>query len=137
MTTTLLVMTLNEIDGMKKIMPQIQKTWVDQIIVVDGGSTDGTVEWARENGYTVYIQKKRGFRHAYVEVMPQVNGDILITFSPDGNSISELIPKLIEKMEEGYDMVRASRYLDSAKSYDDDFLTGFGNWFFTSFLLIE
>ncbi len=131
MTTTLLVMTLNEIDGMKKIMPQIQKTWVDQIIVVDGGSTDGTVEWARENGYTVYIQKKRGFRHAYVEVMPQVNGDILITFSPDGNSISELIPKLIEKMEEGYDMVIASRYLDSAKSYDDDFLTGFGNWFFT------
>ena len=43
MKTTLLIMTLNEIDGMKVIMPQIDKTWIDQIIVVDGGSTDGTI----------------------------------------------------------------------------------------------
>ena len=39
------------------------------------------------------------------------------------------IPVLLEKMEEGYDMVIASRYLDAAKSEDDDWLTGFGNWF--------
>lgn len=124
-------MTLNEINGMKAIMPQINKAWVDQIIVVDGGSTDGTVEWARGNGYTVYIQNEKGFRHAYVEVMQQVKGDVLITFSPDGNSVAELIPHLIRKMEEGYDMVIVSRYLDNAKSYDDDFVTAFGNWLFT------
>jgi glycosyltransferase involved in cell wall biosynthesis len=131
MTTTLLIMTLNEINGMKAIMPMIDKAWVDQIIVVDGGSTDGTVEWANENGYTVYIQKKKGFRHAYVEVMPQIKGDALITFSPDGNSVAELIPHLINKMKEGYDMVIVSRYLDNAKSYDDDLITAFGNWLFT------
>jgi glycosyltransferase involved in cell wall biosynthesis len=128
---SLLVMTLNEIDGMKAIMPRIKREWFDEIFVVDGGSTDGTIEWARENGYHVYIQKKIGFRHAYVEVMPQVQGDILVTFSPDGNSVPELIPDLLKKMEEGYDMVIVSRYLDSAKSEDDDFLTSFGNWFFT------
>ena len=44
MKTTLLVMTLNEIEGMKAIMPHIKNEWVDQIIVVDGGSTDGTIE---------------------------------------------------------------------------------------------
>lgn len=124
-------MTLNEIIGMKAIMPQIDKTWVDQIIVVDGGSTDGTIEWSVENGYDVYIQKQRGFRHAYAEVWPMVKGDIVITFSPDGNSVPQLIPQLIAKMKEGYDMVIVSRYLKDAKSEDDDFVTRFGNWLFT------
>ena len=129
--TTLLVMTYNEIDGMKAIMPKIDSNWCDQIIVVDGGSTDGTIEWAKENGYQVYVQQQEGFRHAYTEVMPLVEGDVIITFSPDGNSIPELIPDLQQKMEEGYDMVIASRYLGPAKSEDDDLVTGFGNWMFT------
>ena len=60
-----------------------------------------------------------------------MTGDVIITFSPDGNSIPELIPALIEKMKEGYDMVIVSRYLGSAKSEDDDVVTGFGNWLFT------
>ena len=34
-------------------------------------------------------------------------------------------------MNEGYDMVIASRYLGPAKSDDDDWLTAFGNWLFT------
>jgi len=55
-TFALLVFTLNEIDGMKQIMPRIQREWVDEIFIVDGGSTDGTVEFARENGYAVYVQ---------------------------------------------------------------------------------
>jgi glycosyltransferase involved in cell wall biosynthesis len=131
MKTTLLVMTLNEINGMKAIMPLVDRSWVDQIIVVDGGSKDGTIEWAQENGYEVYIQKQRGFRHAYTEVWPLVQGDVVITFSPDGNSVPELIPDLIAKMKEGYDMVIASRYLGDAKSEDDDIVTGFGNWLFT------
>lgn len=131
MKTTLLVMTLNEIEGMKVIMPQIQRNWCDQIIVVDGGSTDGTIEWARAQGYFVYVQKKPGFRHAYNEVLPHIEGDVVITFSPDGNSLAALIPALIAKMKEGYDMVIVSRYLGSARSQDDDVITAFGNWLFT------
>jgi glycosyltransferase involved in cell wall biosynthesis len=131
MTTTLLVMTLNEIQGMAAIMPRVDRAWLDQIIVVDGGSTDGTIEWAREQGYEVYVQKQRGFRHAYVEVWPQVTGDVVITFSPDGNSVPELIPQLISTMRQGFDMVIASRYLGDATSEDDDRVTAFGNWLFT------
>lgn len=56
--TTLLIPTLNEIHGMRVIMPKIKKEWVDGILIVDGGSTDGTLEYARENGYEVFVQKK-------------------------------------------------------------------------------
>lgn len=131
MKTTLLVPTLNEFACVVKIMPQIDRSWVDQILVVDGGSTDGTVEWFETNGYQVYRQKKRGLRQAYREVLEHVKGDVVITFSPDGNSLPDRIPPLVEKMKEGFDMVIVSRYLPPATSADDSWVTGFGNWFFT------
>lgn len=131
-TTTLLIPTLNEIDGMKVIMPQVKREWVDQILIADGNSTDGTVEYARQQGYEVFIQQQRGIRYAYIEALPLIRGDVLITFSPDGNSIPELIPPLLDKIQEGYDMVIASRYLGGAKSDDDDIVTRFGNWLFTN-----
>ena len=132
MKFTLIVMTLNEIDGMKMIMPRIQKGWVDQILIIDGGSTDGTVEWSEEAGYDVIRQTKTGLRHGYNEAIPHIRGDYVITFSPDGNSIPELLPNLVDKLKEGYDMVIVSRYLDNAKSEDDDIITAFGNWLFTA-----
>jgi glycosyltransferase involved in cell wall biosynthesis len=130
-TVTLLIPTLNEIVGMKAIMPRIKREWVDQILILDGGSTDGTIEWARDNGYFVHVQTQPGIRQGYNEVLPLIDGEIVLTFSPDGNSIPELIPALIAKMNEGYDMVIASRYLGPARSQDDDWLTAFGNWLFT------
>lgn len=131
MKTTLLALTLNEIDGVRAIMPQIDRSWVDQIFIVDGGSTDGTIEWARENGFDVYIQKKKGIRYAYLEVLPMVTGDVILSLSPDGNCPAASIPAILDKMREGYDMVIGSRYLGDAKSEDDDLVTGFGNWLFT------
>jgi len=65
-------------------MPQVQADWVDQILVIDGGSVDGTAEYV-----------------------------------------------ILDKISEGFDMVIASRYLGDAQSDDDDFVTAFGNWFFT------
>ena len=132
---TLLVPTLNEIVGMKEIMPKVKPEWYDQLLIVDGNSTDGTIEYAREQGWQVIVQKKKGMRNAYIEVLPYITGDVILTFSPDGNSIPELIPECIEKMKEGYDMVIVSRYAQGAKSYDDDLITGFGNWMFTNVLI--
>jgi len=131
-TVTLMVVTLNEVEGMRAIMPLVDLSWVDQVILVDGGSTDGTIEYAREHGYEVYVQKKRGIRHAYMEAYPLLRGDIVITFSPDGNSVASLIGPLVQKMGEGYDMVIVSRYAPGAKSEDDDPVTAFGNWLFTT-----
>ncbi|NQV55660.1 MAG: glycosyltransferase [Rhodospirillales bacterium] len=131
MKVSLLVMTLNEIEGMKSIMPRIDRSWVDQILVVDGGSVDGTVDWARKQNYEVVEQTRKGLRWGYNEALPHIRGDYVITFSPDGNSIPDLLPQLTAKMAEGYDMVIVSRYLDNAISDDDDLVTAFGNWLFT------
>jgi glycosyltransferase involved in cell wall biosynthesis len=131
MKVTLLIPTLNEIEGMRVVMPRVNPTWVDQIVVVDGGSTDGTIEFAKEHGYVVHVQKEPGIRKAYEEARSYINGDVIITFSPDGNSIPEVIPILVDKMRDGYEMVIASRYLGSARSTDDDITTAFGNWLFT------
>ncbi|MCK4809552.1 MAG: glycosyltransferase family 2 protein [Candidatus Omnitrophica bacterium] len=131
LTTTLFVPVLNEIDGIKKVMPKIDSNWVDQILIVDGGSKDGTVEYARKKGYSVIIQKKPGIRNAYIEALPYMKGEVIVAFSPDGNCVPENIPLLIEKIQQGYDMVIASRFMKGAKSYDDNSLTAFGNWGFT------
>lgn len=131
MKTTIIALTLNEIDGVKAILPQIDPSWYEQLLVVDGGSSDGTVEWCRAHGYDVLIQSRRGIRYAYFDALPLIRGDIVLTLSPDGNCSPEAIPELIAKIEEGYDLVIGSRYLGGTKSEDDDLLTAFGNWLFT------
>lgn len=127
---TLLLLTLNEIDGLKFIYPKINKNLFTKIVVLDGGSTDGTIEWAKENKIEFYIQKKKGFRHAYFEYFSEINTSHVITFSPDGNSIPELLEDLINELNKGPDLVIVSRYKDDAKSMDDDIVTSFGNWLF-------
>ena len=56
---------MNEIDGMRAIMPRIQREWVDQILIADGRSTDGTQEYAKENGYDLVVQSKPGGRTVF------------------------------------------------------------------------
>ncbi len=136
MKVTLLIPTLNEEHGMRTIMPKVKREWVDQILVVDGKSKDKTAEVSRQMGYDVVIQETPGIRGAYMDALPHIKGDVILTFSPDGNSIPELIPECIKKLKEGYDMVIVSRYAQGAKSYDDDAVTSFGNKMFTTFINI-
>lgn len=136
MKVSLVIFTLNEIDGMMAIMPKIEKEWYDQLIIVDGNSTDGTIEYAKEHNYFIFTQKEKGSGAAFRETMEKVTGDVVIFFSPDGNSLPEKIPELVEKMKSGYDIVIASRYLNGAKSYDDDMVTAFGNKMFTKLINI-
>lgn len=131
---TVILPTLNEIDGMKWFMPRLKKEWCDELIIVDGGSTDGTIEFCRENGYPVFIQSKKGYANAFNEAFRRSTKDIIVAATPDGNSLPEFIPQLVNKIKEGYDLVVASRYLGLAKSYDDDIFTGFGNKLFTGMI---
>src|SRR5262245_1981747 len=119
MSVSLIAATLNEIEAVKVVLPKIDRTWVDEIIIVDGGSTDGTVEYCKENGYTVYRQRQKGYGAALCEAIELSRGDFIIEFQPDGNSLPQKIPELIAKISEGFDLVVGSRYKDAAKSLDD------------------
>ena len=131
MTSTLLLFTLNERDGMRAILPQLDWNWFDKLLVVDGGSTDGTLWLCKELGLDYFVQKEKGTGNAFKEALEKIDTDVLVVFSPDGNSLPIAIPYLIEHIKNGADICIASRYLGSAKSYDDDFITSFGNKMFT------
>jgi glycosyltransferase involved in cell wall biosynthesis len=131
MGVSIVALTLNEIDGVKAILPTISSKWYDQLLIVDGGSTDGTIEWCKEHGYQVFVQQRQGVRYAYFDALPHITGDIILTLSPDGNCATEFIPEIIAKLQEGYDLVIGSRYFGDAHSDDDDLITAFGNWLFT------
>ena len=134
-TTALLIPILNERDGLNSVLPQINPAWVDEILFVDGGSTDGSQEIIRAWGHGRLIEQQQpGLSNAYWEAFPLIASDLIITFSPDGNSLPSAIPRLVEKMSEGFDMVVASRYLPGAGSQDDGPITALGNWMFTQMI---
>jgi glycosyltransferase involved in cell wall biosynthesis len=132
MKFTLLIIARNEVEGLRVVGPRIKPEWVDEILLVDGGSTDGTIELAESLGFRVVRQLSRGAVGGILEGLDAMIGDVAITFSPDNNMIPEKIPEIVAKMREGYDMVICSRYFDGARSEDDTPITGFGNWLFTT-----
>ena len=132
MTTSVIIPTKNEITGMKEIVPQVNLEWADEWIVIDGNSTDGTIEEAKKLGLDVIQQKGDGLGDAYREAVKYATCENILFFSPDGNAPPEYIPKLIKKMEEGdYDIVQISRFGKEGRSEDDTAVTAFGNRMFT------
>ena len=129
-TVTIFMPTLNEIDGLRAVLPRISREWYDELIVVDGGSTDGTIEYLRSQDVDVRLEERKGVVNAYNQGFHASTGDIFITFTPDGNCLPELIPDLIREARQGYDIVFVSRYLPPARSHDDGTVTAIGNYVF-------
>jgi glycosyltransferase involved in cell wall biosynthesis len=127
----LLLPTLNELQGLRAILPLIDLSLVDQIVVIDGGSTDGTIEYALKMGLTVVSQLRPGLQFAIFDICHALDHDYVIEFSPDGNCMADQLPELVAKLREGYDHVVVSRYLAHAMSHDDHAITAFGNWMFS------
>jgi hypothetical protein len=136
-TLTLVVFALNEIEGLRVVGPRINKhkQYLERILMIDGGSNDGSVEYAKELGWDVLIQpqNKKGMLNANNMAIEDCTTTHMIFFSPDNNCIPEKIFEIHKKLQEDdYDLIKVSRYLDGAKSEDDNYLTSFGNWMFTT-----
>ena len=112
---TLVLYTMNEIEGIKSIFDRIPIHLFDQFFVMDNHSDDGTVEFLEENNVKVIQQKKPGRTNALIEAAEYAVGEIIVNLSSDGNEKPEDIPKILEKFDEGYEMVTASRFLPDSK----------------------
>jgi len=106
---------MNEIQGIKAIFDKIPIHIFDEFFVMDNHSDDGTVEFLEERDVRVIQQKKPGRTNALIEAVERAIGDIIVNLSSDGNEKPEDIPKLLEKFDEGYEMVTASRFLSDSK----------------------
>ena len=95
-TIGLLIPVLNEIDGLKEIFPIIDKEIFDQILFVDGGSTDGTLAFLKENNCEYINQKVPGLSEAILEGINALNTDCVIEFSPDGNCIPKYLNDVVK-----------------------------------------
>ena len=131
MSVIVFVLTLDEIEGVSQIMPKVKKEWADRIIFVDGGSTDGTIEKAKELGFEVINQHNKGEGNACRVGTDATESDFVMFFSPDGNDRPEDIQKLIQKTNEGNDVVHISRFGKNSISDDAGWLDRFGNNMFT------
>lgn len=134
MKSTLIILTRNEIEGVKALYDRIPFDQVDEAFVVDGGSTDGTVEFFESRGIRVIPQETKGRGEAFRIGMREAKEDNLVFFSPDGNEDPADILRLLKLLEEGYDMVIASRFKKGGRTDDaDEFIAhrALGNRFFT------
>jgi len=116
MNTTLVLLTFNEIEGLRALWDKIPLNAVDEVFAVDPGSTDGTLEFFRERSVKVIIQEKRGRGEAFRIAAREASGEALCFFSPDGNEDPADIPRLLAKIDEGYDLAIASRFLPGSRN---------------------
>ncbi|OGY16952.1 MAG: hypothetical protein A2785_02340 [Candidatus Chisholmbacteria bacterium RIFCSPHIGHO2_01_FULL_49_18] len=120
--TTLVILTRNEIEGMRALVGRIPFEACDEHFVVDFESDDGTVDFVRKRGIRIIRQEKPGRGEAFRLASREAQGKFLVFFSPDGNEDPADIPKLLDKLREGYDMVIASRFLPGSRNEEDRFL---------------
>ena len=128
MKRTLVILTLNEIDGVTSIIPHLSRSIADEILAVDGGSLDGTVEFLLDQGIRVFQQDKPGRGEAFRVGMQNSEGNDIVFFSPDGNEDVNDIPKLFSLLESGADVAIASRFLPGARNEEDGELFPFRKW---------
>ncbi len=115
----------NEADTLGKVIKNIdsvlKKTKHDHsILVVDDGSSDKTVQVAKEAGAKVYSHPRNyglaeTFRTELQRALKE-NADVIVHIDADGQYLAEDIPKLLKEIENGYDLVLGSRFKGTIES---------------------
>lgn len=116
----LVLLTFNEIEALPKIFGRLPLSCADEVIAIDGGSLDGTVEFLESKGVKVLRQPRRGRGVAFRVALEFTDAQTICYYSPDGNEDPDDIPKIFEKIEkDGSDLVVASRMMIGAYNEED------------------
>jgi len=108
-----IIPVLDEQGAIAAVLAAMPRRWVEQIIVVDGGSRDLTVDVARAAGATVLVESERGYGRACARgaaAAIEDGAEILVFLDGDGSDRPEAISSLVQPILDGkYDFVIGSR----------------------------
>jgi len=116
---SVIIPTLNEAGNIREALNVIETrlAYPKEIIVVDGNSTDGTLEIVKDSNCRLIIEPRRGYGLALRTGMKHAKGDVVVMVDGDGTYEIEKINSLLEKLEEtDAEMCMATRMYDERKS---------------------
>ncbi|GDX82875.1 hypothetical protein LBMAG42_46860 [Deltaproteobacteria bacterium] len=117
--SALILLTLNEIEGLRALWDQLPIAEFREVVALDGGSTDGTQEFFKEKGIPVVVQPIRGRGVAFRCAAEAVSSERLVFFSPDGNEDPADIVRLDDRLLDGADVAIARRFGPGAVNEED------------------
>jgi glycosyltransferase involved in cell wall biosynthesis len=83
--------------------------WHGEVIVADNGSEDGSADLARQAGALVVNEPRRGYGSAYLAGFAAATGDYIVMADADLTYDFGDIPRFVEKLDEGADLVMGDR----------------------------
>ncbi|MCU4121261.1 glycosyltransferase [Variovorax sp. N23] len=120
MKVSLCLIVWNELKGCEADVPRLPRDQFDEVFAVDGGSTDGTVEYLESMGIPVHRQPKRGLNAAYVHANDMATGDAVVVFFTKGTLPVEDVLKFRPLFEAGNELVVASRQVAGSVNEEDE-----------------
>jgi glycosyltransferase involved in cell wall biosynthesis len=126
---SIVVPALNEALNLSVVLPQLPR--VHEVILVDGGSVDGTVMAARRAlpQIVTVLQGRRGKGNALAAGFARVTGDIVVMFDADGSADPAEIGRFVEALRQGADFAKGSRFTSGGGSADITWVRNLGNKF--------
>jgi glycosyltransferase involved in cell wall biosynthesis len=127
-----IIPTLNEERSIAEVIRELNHLGYHKILIADGNSQDRTVEIAKEFGANIMVQNGTGKGTALRQAFnhDSLDGEVVVMLDADGSMNPKEIPMLIDALDSGADLVKASRFLRYGYSEDMSLIRRIGNRFF-------